>query len=125
VNSRKYYIINRRHTKSRRFTAFIIDYIYKLNAHKVNVFIDLEKSRKAIKNLRGTYFKNALLSLIILSIFNITGRVFKLIRVKLILKDLILRIIKVSNILKEVNSELSSKSVNLLLLSIISFYIRS
>ena len=125
MNSRKYYIINRRRAKSRRFTAFAIDYIYKLNAYKVNVFIDLERSRKAIKNLRRTYSKNAFLSLIILSIFNIIRRVLKLIRVKLILKDLILKIIKVNNILRRVNSELSSKSVNLFLLNIISFYIRS
>jgi hypothetical protein len=103
----------------------MINYIYKLNTYKVNVFINLEKSRKAIKNLRGTYSKNAFLSLVILSIFNIIKRVLKLIRVKLIFKDLILRIIKVSNILRRVNSELSSKSVNLFLLSIISFYIRS
>ena len=125
MNSRKYYIINRRRAKGKGFTAFIIDYIYKLNARKVNIFIDLERSRKAIKNLRRTYFKNAFLSLIILSILNIIRRVFKLIRVKLILKDLILKIIKVSNILRGVSSKLSSKSVNLLLLSIISFYIRS
>ena len=125
MNSKKYYIINRRRAKSKGFTAFIINYIYKLNAYKVDVLIDLERSRKAIKNLRRTYFKNAFLSLIILSIFNIAGRVLKLIRVKLILKDLILKIIKVNNILKEVSSKLSSKSVNLLLLSIISFHIRS
>ena len=103
----------------------MIDYIYKLNAYKVNILIDLKRLRKAIKNLRRTYFKNAFLSLIILNIFNIIRRVFKLIRVKLILKDLILKIIKVNNILKEVSSKLSSKSVNLFLLSIISFYIRS
>ena len=125
MNSRKYYIISRRRTKGKGFTIFIIDYIYKLNAYKVNVFIDLERLRKAIKNLRRTYFKNAFLSLIILSIFNIIRRVFKLIRVKLIFKDLILKIIKVSNILRKVNSKLSSKSINLFLLSIISFYIRS
>jgi hypothetical protein len=125
VNNRKYYIINRRYIKGKGFIIFIIDYIYKLNARKVNVFINLEKSRKAIKNLRRTYFKNAFLSLIILSILNIIRRVFKLIRVKLIFKDLILKIIKVSNILKEVNSKLSSKSINLFFLSIISFYIRS
>ena len=125
MNSRKYYIINKRHAKSKRFTIFIIDYIYKLNAYKVDVFINLEKSRKAIKNLRGIYFKNAFLSLIILNIFNIVRRVFKLIRVKLIFKDLILKIIKVNNILRRVNSKLSSKSINLFLLSIISFYIRS
>ena len=103
----------------------MIDYIYELNAYKVDVFIDLERLRKAIKNLRRIYLKNAFLSLIILSILNIAGRVLELIRVKLILKDLILKIIKVSNILRKVNSELSSKSVNLLLLSIVSFYIRS
>ena len=125
MNSRKYYIISRKRAGGRRFTAFIINYIYELNAYKVDVLIDLERSGKAIKNLRRTYLKNTFLSLIILSIFNITRRVFKLIRVKLILKDLILKIIKVSNILKGVNSELSSKSVNLLFLSIISFYIRS
>jgi hypothetical protein len=125
VNSRKYYIINRRRAKGKGFIIFIIDYIYKLNAREVNILIDLERSRKAIKNLRGTYSKNAFLSLIILSILNIARRVLKLIRVKLILKDLILKIIKVSNILRKVNSELSSKSVNLLLLSIVSFYIRS
>jgi hypothetical protein len=125
VNSRKYYIISKRRAKNRGFTVFIIDYIYKLNAYKVNILINLERSRKAIKNLKGTYFKNAFLSLIILSIFNITGRVLELIRVKLILKDLILKIIKVSNILRRVNSELNSKSINLFLLDIISFYIRS
>ena len=100
MNNRKYYIINRRRVKGKGFTIFIIDYIYKLNAYKVNIFIDLERLRKAIKNLRRTYFKNAFLSLIILSIFNIIRRVFKLIRVKLIFKDLILKIIKVSNILR-------------------------
>jgi hypothetical protein len=125
VNNRKYYIINRRRIKDKGFTAFIIDYIYELNAYKVDIFIDLKRSRKAIKNLKGTYLKNAFLSLIILSIFNIIRRVLKLIRVKLILKDLILKIIKVNNILRRVNSKLSSKSINLLLLSIISFYIRS
>ena len=103
----------------------MIDYIYKLDAREVNVLIDLERSGKAIKNLRGTYPGNALLSLVILSIFNIAGRVLKLIGVKLILKDLILRIIKVSNILRGVSSEPSSESVNLLLLSTASFYIRS
>ena len=103
----------------------MIDYIYELDAREVNVLIDLERSGKAIKNLRGTYLRNALLSLIILSILNVTGRVLKLIRVKLILKDLILKIIKVSNILKGVNSELSNESINLLLLSTVSFYIRS
>jgi hypothetical protein len=125
VNNRKYYIINRRYIKGRRFAAFVINYIYKLNTREIDVFIDLERSGKAIKNLRRTYPRNAFLSLIILSILNTARRVFKLIRVKLIFKDLILRIIKVSNILKKVNSELSSKSVNLLLLSIVSFYIRS
>ena len=125
MNNRKYYIINRRYIKGKGFIIFIIDYIYKLNTREVNILINLERSRKAIKNLRRTYFKNTFLSLIILSILNIVRRVFKLIRVKLIFKDLILKIIKVSNILKEVNSKLSNKSVNLLLLSIISFYIRS
>jgi hypothetical protein len=125
VNNRKYYIINRRRTRSKGFTIFIIDYIYKLNAYKINILINLERLRKAIKNLRRTYFKNAFLSLIILSILNIIGRVLKLIRVKLILKDLILRIIRISNILRKVSSKLSSESINLLLLSIISFYIRS
>ena len=125
MNNRKYYIINKRYIKGKGFIIFIIDYIYKLNAYKVNIFIDLERLRKAIKNLRRTYSKNAFLSLIILNIFNIIKRVFKLIRIKLILKDLILKIIKVNNILKRVNSKLSSKSINLFLLSIISFYIRS
>ena len=125
MNSRKYYIISRRRAKGRRFTTFMIDHIYKLNAREVDIFIDLERSRKAIKNLKRTYLKNTFLSLIILSIFNAAGRVLKLIRVKLILKDLILKIIKVSNILREVSSELSSESVNLLLLSTVSFHIRS
>ena len=103
----------------------MIDYIYKLNAREVDVFIDLERSRKAIKNLRGTYPGNAFLSLVILSILNTAGRVLELIGVKLILKDLILRIIKVSNMLRGVSSEPSSESVNLLLLSTVSFHIRS
>ena len=103
----------------------MIDYIYELDACEVNVLIDLERLGKAIKNLRGTYPENVLLSLIILSIFNVAGRVLELIGVKLILKDLILRIIKVSNILRGVSSELSSESVNLLLLGIVSFCIRS
>ena len=103
----------------------MIDRIYKLNAREINVLIDLERSGKVIENLRGIYLKNAFLSLIILSIFNIARRVLKLIKVKLILKDLILKIIKVNNILRRVSSELSNKSVNLLLLSMASFYIRS
>ena len=125
MNSRKYYIINRRRAKGRGFTAFVIDYIYELNAREVDVLIDLERSGKVIKNLRRTYLKNALLSLVILSILNVIRRVLELIRVKLILKDLILKIIKVSNILKGVSSKLSSKSVNFLFLGTVSFYIRS
>ena len=125
ANGRKYYIISRRRVKGRGFTTFVIDHIYELDAREVDVLIDLERSGKAIENLRGTYPKNALLSLIILSILNAAGRVLELIGVKLILKDLILRIIKVSNILRGVSSELSSESVNLLLLSIVSFCIRS
>ena len=125
ANSRKYHIISRRRAGGRGFTAFMIDHIHELNTREVNVLIDLERSGKAIKNLRGTYPRNALLSLVILSILNTAGRVLELIRVKLILKDLILRIIKVSNILRRVGSELSSESVNLLLLGTVSFYIRS
>ena len=125
MNSRKYYIVNRRRVKGKGFTTFAIDRIYELDAREVNILIDLERSGKAIENLKGTYPKNAFLSLIILSILNIARRVLKLIRVKLIFKDLILRIIKVSNILREVSSKLSSESVNLLLLSTASFYIRS
>ena len=125
MNSRKYYIISRRRTRGRGFAAFAIDHIYELDACEVDVLVDLERSEKAIKNLRGTYPGNAFLSLVILSILNAAGRVLELIRVKLILKDLILRIIGVSNMLREVSSELSSESVNLLLLGTASFYIRS
>ena len=103
----------------------MIDHIYELDAREVDVFIDLERSGKAIENLRGTYPGNALLSLIILSILNVARRVLKLIRVKLIFKDLILRIIKVSNMLRGVSSELSSESVNLFFLGTASFYTRS
>ena len=125
VNSRKYHIVSRRRARGRGFAAFVIDRIYELDACEVDVLVDLERSGKAIENLRGTYPGNALLSLIILSILDMAGRVLELIGVKPILKDLILRIIGVGNILRGVGSELSSESVNLLLLGTVSFYIRS
>jgi hypothetical protein len=102
-----------------------MDRIHELDAREVDVLVDLERSGKAIENPRGTYPGNALPSLVILSILDAAGRVLELIGVKPILKDPILRIIGVGNMLRGVGSEPSSESVNLLLPGTASFRTRS